>query len=222
MTFGRWLLDFFLIAAGLGALAFFGGEKLPRRWFRPDAFPYRQAAWEQNGAVYEKLGIRVWKDIFPDMSLYICSAYRMLCDTCRLGHGQFFHGSILCHDQLPFGRKQTIFCKSSVSSGAQLIVMFTHSIVSCHAGVTFPAGDQRINGSLRSDQCFILFGSRCDNLSCELMTYGQRINSAAGTMLIGSRIIGTAYATGAHSDQKLFSLRYRYFYFIASEISDRM
>ena len=57
MTFGKWLLDFFLIAAGLGALAFFGGEKLPRRWFRPDAFPYRQAAWEQNGAVYEKLGL---------------------------------------------------------------------------------------------------------------------------------------------------------------------
>ena len=57
MTFGKWLLEFFLIAAGLGALAFFGGEKLPRRWFRPDAFPYRQAAWEQNGAVYEEGGI---------------------------------------------------------------------------------------------------------------------------------------------------------------------
>lgn len=76
MTFGKWLLDFFLIAAGLGALAFFGGEKLPRRWFRPDAFPYRQAAWEQNGAAYEKLGIRVWKDIFPDMSRFAPRTFR--------------------------------------------------------------------------------------------------------------------------------------------------
>ena len=124
----------------------------------------------------------------------------VLCNTSRFCHSQFFHGCILCYDQLPFGRKQTIFCKSTVSSGSQIIIMLTHSIVSRHAGITFPTGDQRINCSFGSNQCFILFRSRCDNLSCELMAYGQRINSAAGTMLIGSWIIGTAYTAGAHFD----------------------
>ena len=76
MSFGKWLLEFLLIAAGMGVLAFFVGEMLPRRWFNPDAFPYRCAKWEQGGAFYEKLRIRYWKDIFPDMSRFIPQTFR--------------------------------------------------------------------------------------------------------------------------------------------------
>ena len=76
MSFGKWLLEFLLIAAGIGVLAFFVGEMLPRRWFNPDAFPYRCAKWEQGGAFYEKLRIRYWKDIFPDMSRFIPQTFR--------------------------------------------------------------------------------------------------------------------------------------------------
>lgn len=76
MSFGSWILQFFLIAAGLGILAFFVGEALPRRWFNPDAFPYRSAAWERGGACYEKLGIRKWKDAFPDMSRFVAKTVR--------------------------------------------------------------------------------------------------------------------------------------------------
>lgn len=41
---------------------------LPRSWFDPDKFPYRSYSWEQEGKIYNKLRIRVWKDALPDMS----------------------------------------------------------------------------------------------------------------------------------------------------------
>ena len=75
MSFGRWLLQLLLLAAALGIPAFPLGEMLPRRWFHPERFPYRSAAWEQGGAFYEKLHIRRWKDSFPDMSRLIPKAY---------------------------------------------------------------------------------------------------------------------------------------------------
>lgn len=41
---------------------------LPRRWFHPECFPFRAFRWEKGGAVYEKLGIRRWKDKVIDQS----------------------------------------------------------------------------------------------------------------------------------------------------------
>ena len=61
-------------AAGLcyvlvtGALSHVLGEMLPREWFRFDRFPFRSAAWEKEGRIYEHLGIQKWKDAAPDMS----------------------------------------------------------------------------------------------------------------------------------------------------------
>lgn len=75
MSFGKWFLSFALISIFLGALSFFLGEKLPRRWFRADAFPFRCYAWEQNGAIYEKISVRRWKSFFPDMSRIVRSTY---------------------------------------------------------------------------------------------------------------------------------------------------
>lgn len=57
-----------LYLAALGILSHLVGEALPRRWFDAGRFPYRTASWERGGAVYEKLGIRRWKDVAPDMS----------------------------------------------------------------------------------------------------------------------------------------------------------
>lgn len=51
-----------------GILAHVLGELLPRRWFRWDRFPYRCCAWEREGRIYERLGIRRWKDRLPDKS----------------------------------------------------------------------------------------------------------------------------------------------------------
>ena len=57
-----------LYIAGLGILSHFIGQALPRAHFDAQKFPYRTADWEKNGKVYEKLGIKHWKDRLPDMS----------------------------------------------------------------------------------------------------------------------------------------------------------
>ena len=54
--------------AGLGVLAHVVGERLPRCRFDPGRAPFSPFAWERNGRVYERLGIRFWKDKLPDMS----------------------------------------------------------------------------------------------------------------------------------------------------------
>ena len=57
-----------LYIAALGILSHFIGQALPRAWFSAERFPYRAAEWEKGGKVYEKLGIKRWKDFLPDMS----------------------------------------------------------------------------------------------------------------------------------------------------------
>lgn len=57
-----------LYVAALGILSHFVGQALPRAHFDPQKFPYRSAEWENGGKVYEKLGIKHWKDRLPDMS----------------------------------------------------------------------------------------------------------------------------------------------------------
>ncbi len=54
--------------AALGIASHFIGQALPRAHFSAEKFPYRTAAWENGGRVYEKLGIKRWKDFMPDMS----------------------------------------------------------------------------------------------------------------------------------------------------------
>ena len=51
-----------------GVMAHVIGEAVPRKWFHADRFPYASYQWERGGAIYERLGIRRWKDRLPDMS----------------------------------------------------------------------------------------------------------------------------------------------------------
>ena len=53
--------------AAIGAVFFYIGRLLPGNWFYGDRFPFRCFAFERDGRVYEKLGIRRWKDKVPDM-----------------------------------------------------------------------------------------------------------------------------------------------------------
>ena len=57
-----------LYVAAIGLLSNPIAYFLPRRWFHPDRFPFRAFRWEKNGAVYEKIGIRRWKDKVIDQS----------------------------------------------------------------------------------------------------------------------------------------------------------
>ena len=54
--------------AAIGAVFFYVGRLLPGNWFRGDRFPFRCFAFERGGRIYERLGIRRWKDKVPDMS----------------------------------------------------------------------------------------------------------------------------------------------------------
>lgn len=65
------LARFASIVGTLGVPAFFLGEKLPRKWFRYDRFPFRSFSWEKEGKIYEKIGIQKWKNRTPDMSKYL-------------------------------------------------------------------------------------------------------------------------------------------------------
>lgn len=62
------LLYGILYIAALGVLSHFVGQALPRDKFDAKCFPCRAAQWEKSGKVYEKLGIKRWKDYLPDMS----------------------------------------------------------------------------------------------------------------------------------------------------------
>lgn len=51
-----------------GAAGFFLGRLLPKTWFHPQLAPFRCRPSEQEGKVYEKLGIKRWQNRLPDMS----------------------------------------------------------------------------------------------------------------------------------------------------------
>lgn len=51
-----------------GSASFLLGRILPKQWFPYDKFPYKPFRFEQNGKIYEAIGIRRWKDMLPDMS----------------------------------------------------------------------------------------------------------------------------------------------------------
>ena len=57
-----------LYLAAIGAGSFILGRVLPKRLFHWERFPFRPFGWEKNGSVYNKLGIRRWKEKVPDMS----------------------------------------------------------------------------------------------------------------------------------------------------------
>ncbi len=62
------ILIFLATAAGLGIIAHFAGEALPRSRFDPENALFCEKPFEKNGRFYEKLGIKRWKDKLPDKS----------------------------------------------------------------------------------------------------------------------------------------------------------
>lgn len=64
-TFWTVLLDiaaWFVIH--MGVVAFMVSQPVER--FRPGAWLFRERRWELGGTLYERLGVRRWKDILPD------------------------------------------------------------------------------------------------------------------------------------------------------------
>lgn len=57
-----------LYLAAIGVGGFLLGRVLPKGMFNAERFPYRPFGWERQGAVYDALGVRRWKERVPDMS----------------------------------------------------------------------------------------------------------------------------------------------------------
>ena len=81
----------------LGILCFPFGRLLARHDFRTDRFPFASLPFEQNGKFYERIGIRRWQNLVPDVSkvfpnivprkamgknLNVPGLYRMAQETC--------------------------------------------------------------------------------------------------------------------------------------------
>ena len=52
----------------IGLSGFLLGRIVPKRLFKGFCFPYRPFRWENRGEFYNALGVRRWKEKFPDMS----------------------------------------------------------------------------------------------------------------------------------------------------------
>jgi glycosyl-4,4'-diaponeurosporenoate acyltransferase len=52
--------------AAWSALVGYAGHRLPRERLDHDGRLTRMRSWERDGRIYEKVGIRFWKDLLPD------------------------------------------------------------------------------------------------------------------------------------------------------------
>ena len=59
----------------IGIAAFFIGESVPRSWYDYRRFPFKCYAWEKNGLIYEKFGVRWLKTHSIDMSRIMPKAF---------------------------------------------------------------------------------------------------------------------------------------------------
>ncbi len=63
-----------LYLAFIGAACFVLGRVLPKSAFDPDRPPFRLYGWEREGAAYNAIGVRKWKEKLPDMSAILPKA----------------------------------------------------------------------------------------------------------------------------------------------------
>jgi len=64
-------LNCLLYLAGISLALFLLGRVLPKEWFHGDKFPFCSFSFEKGGNLYCALGVRKWKDSFPDMSVIV-------------------------------------------------------------------------------------------------------------------------------------------------------
>lgn len=64
----RCFLGCLLYLALIGIIFFLIGRILPKEKFSYEKFPFRSFSIEKDGRIYNSIGIRKWKNGFPDMS----------------------------------------------------------------------------------------------------------------------------------------------------------
>jgi len=64
-------LSCLIYLAAIGVGLFLLGRILPKEWFQGEKFPFRSFSFEREGNIYHALGVRKWKEGFPDMSVLL-------------------------------------------------------------------------------------------------------------------------------------------------------
>ncbi len=55
----------------MSAAIFLAGRIFPRNWIDHNSFPYCPCSFEHNGAIYDRLRVKMWKDKWPNASLLL-------------------------------------------------------------------------------------------------------------------------------------------------------
>ena len=58
----------FLYLVFISIIAFPIGRMIPKHWIKYNCFPFTAYEWEDDGRIYNKIGIRKWMNKVPDMS----------------------------------------------------------------------------------------------------------------------------------------------------------
>ncbi len=58
-----------LYLAILSITIFLIGRFFPRKWIYENCFPFRCFTFEKGGKIYEKIGVKKWKTLYPDGSM---------------------------------------------------------------------------------------------------------------------------------------------------------
>ncbi|MBR3999546.1 MAG: glycosyl-4,4'-diaponeurosporenoate acyltransferase [Clostridia bacterium] len=61
-------VDSLLYLVFISLIAFPIGRLIPKRWIHYDRFPFTTYDWENEGKIYNRIGIRYWMNKVPDMS----------------------------------------------------------------------------------------------------------------------------------------------------------
>ena len=76
-----------IIILGSGLLVFILGRVFPRKGINPDFFYFKAWKWENEGKIYEKIGIKKWKTKWPDFSNIITKIFPNIMPKKRIDMG---------------------------------------------------------------------------------------------------------------------------------------
>jgi len=71
----------FAVGFVMGIIGLIIGRIVSRDRIDMDRFPYKLYKWENGGKTYNKIGINRWKDVIPDVSVYLKSVFPKRLDS---------------------------------------------------------------------------------------------------------------------------------------------
>ncbi|MBQ8642820.1 MAG: hypothetical protein IJ480_11460 [Clostridia bacterium] len=136
-------LDSFLYLVFISIIAFPIGRMIPKHWIKYNRFPFTAYEWEDDGRIYNKIGIRKWMNKVPDMSRIMKKCMKrkelpsdftdndlryLLDETCiaELIHGLLCAAGLHCMDYWP-GTGGAIFSILYIAGNLLFVLIQRHN-----------------------------------------------------------------------------------------------